>query len=317
MDWAKETRITVTGGAGFLGKFVVEKLAHSGYKHIFVPLSKDYNLIDLEAVKKLYRDSQPDVVIHLAGIVGGIGLNRAYPGQLFYDNLIMGVQMMEQGRLFGVKKFVAIGSICGYPDATPLPFQEDNFWDGYPPEDVAPYGLAKKMLLVQSQAYRKQYGFNSIFLAPANLYGPGDNFNLQYSHVIPALIRKVDEAKQSGKDKVIVWGTGAPTRDLLYVEDCAEGIVLATERYGKSEPVNLGKGVETSIKDIILLICELMGFEGDIEFDISKPNGQMRRRIDTQRAEREFGFKAKTDIREGLRRTIEWYQKNRTLLAKS
>lgn len=311
MSWLAGKRITVTGGAGFLGRQVVRKLEERGCQDIFVPRSKDYNLVDNEAVKRLYRDSKPDIVIHLAAVVGGIGANRENPGKFFYDNLMMGVQMMEQGRLFRLEKFVAIGTICAYPKFTPVPFQEDRLWDGYPEETNAPYGLAKKMLLVQSQAYREQYSFNSIYLLPVNLYGPGDNFDLQSSHVIPALIRKVLDAKDREETRIVVWGTGKATREFLYVEDAAEGIILATEKYNKGAPVNLGAGFEISIKNLAELICELAGFDGGIEWDTSKPDGQPRRRLDTSRAEREFGFKAKTDFREGLKRTIEWYKGNR------
>ncbi|MBN1643258.1 MAG: GDP-L-fucose synthase [Dehalococcoidales bacterium] len=304
-------RVTVTGGAGFLGDFVVKKLREKGCRNIFVPRSKDYNLVDNDAVIKLYKDSNPDVVIHLAAVVGGIGANRANPGKFFYDNLMMGVQMIEQGRLFGLEKFVAIGTICSYPKFTPVPFKEDKLWDGYPEETNAPYGLAKKMLLVQSQAYRQQYGFNSIFLLPVNLYGPGDNFNPEFSHVIPALIKKIYDAQEKKEEKIVVWGTGKATREFLYAEDAAEGIVLAAERYDKSEPVNLGTGFEISIKTLAELIAELSGFDGTLIWDTSYPDGQPRRCLDTSRAESEFGFKAKTDFREGLKQTIHWYREYR------
>ena len=308
MSWLADKRITVTGGAGFLGNYVVRKLRELGCQNIFVPRSKDYNLVDNEAVKRLYRDSKPDIVIHLAAIVGGIGANRENPGKFFYDNLMMGVQMMEQGRLSGIEKFVATGTICAYPKFTPVPFQEKNLWNGYPEETNAPYGLAKKMLLVQSQAYRQQYGFNSIYLLPVNLYGPGDNFDPESSHVIPALIKKCVDAIEKGEKEIVAWGTGKPTREFLYVEDAAAGIVLATEKYDKPEPVNLGAGVEISIKDLVALIAKLTGFKGKIIWDTSKPDGQPRRCLDTSRAEQEFGFKAKTNFEVGLRKTIDWFR---------
>ena len=310
-SWLSNKRITVTGGAGFLGTNVVNRLRERGCQNVFVPRSKDYNLVDNAAVKRLYQDSKPDVVIHLAAIVGGIGANRENPGKFFYNNLMMGVQMIEQGRLFGLEKFVAIGTICAYPKFTPVPFKEDDLWNGYPEETNAPYGLAKKMLLVQSQAYRQQYNFNSIYLLPVNLYGPGDNFDPESSHVIPALIKKVFDAKDKGEKRITVWGTGKATREFLYVEDAAEGIVLATEKYNKPDPVNLGAGFEISIKSLVEMICQLAGFHGKIEWDTSKPDGQPRRRLDTGRAEREFGFKAKTDFGEGLKKTIDWYAANR------
>lgn len=311
MSWLGTKRILVTGGAGFLGKHVVKKLEDRGCESIFVPRSKDYDLVDMQAVKQLYRDARPNVVIHLAGRVGGIGANLRNAGRFFYENLMMGVQMMEQGRLFGLDKFVAIGTICAYPKFTPVPFKEEDLWNGYPEETNAPYGLAKKMLLVQSQAYRQQYGFNSIYLLPVNLYGPGDNFDPDSSHVIPALIKKTMDAIDEGARRIEVWGSGKASREFLYVEDAAEGIVLATERYDKPAPVNLGAGFEISIKELAELICELAGFEGDIEWDTSRPDGQPRRCLDTSRAKAEFGFEAKTDFREGLRRTIEWYRKAR------
>ncbi len=301
-------RIVVTGGAGFLGRNVVRKLEEKGCQNIFVPRSRDYNLVDGGAVKKLYRDAKPDIVIHLAAVVGGIGANNENPGKFFYDNLMMGVQLIEQGRLFNIEKFVAIGTVCAYPKFTPVPFKEEELWNGYPDETNAPYGLAKKMLLVQSQAYRRQYGFNSIFLLPANLYGPRDNFDPRTSHVIPALIRKVFDAKKEGERRIVVWGTGKPTREFLYVDDAAEGIVLATEMYNKGEPVNLGVGFEISIKELAELICQLAGFGGKIEWDALKPDGQPRRMLDTRRASQEFGFKANTQLAEGLKQTIEWYQ---------
>lgn len=311
MSPLSKKRITVTGGAGFLGSHVVSKLRESGSQNIFVPRSKDYDLVDNNDVKRLYRDARPDIVIHLAGRVGGIGANKQNPGKFFYDNLMMGVQMMEQGRLAGIEKFVAIGTICAYPKFTPVPFKEKDLWNGYPEETNAPYGLAKKMLLVQAQAYRQQYGFNAIYLLPVNLYGPGDNFDPDKSHVIPALIKKCLDAIESGKQEVVVWGTGKPTREFLYVEDAAEAIVLATQKYDKPEPVNIGSGFEISIKELANLIARLTGFKGRIVWDTTKPDGQPRRRLDTSKAEIEFGFKAKTKFEEGLRRTIEWYVSHR------
>jgi GDP-L-fucose synthase len=310
MGFWENKKVVVTGGAGFLGSHVVGKLEARGCRNIFVPRSADYDLVQMEQVGRLYREKDPHIVIHLAAKVGGIGANRENPGKFFYDNLIMGAQMIEQGRLSGLEKFVAVGTICSYPKFTPVPFKEDDLWNGYPEETNAPYGLAKKMLLVQSQAYRQQYGFNSIFLLPVNLYGPRDNFNLDTSHVIPALIRKCIEAIEGGKQEIVVWGTGKPTREFLYVEDAAEGILLAAERYNKSEPVNLGVGFEISIRDLVERIARLTGFKGGIVWDPSKPDGQMRRMLDVTRAEKEFGFKAKIGIDEGLKRTIEWYRKN-------
>lgn len=304
----REKRVVVTGGAGFLGSFVVEKLKGRGCKEIFVPRSSEYNLVEREACKRLYKDARPDIIIHLAAKVGGIGANRENPGSFFYENLMMGVQLIEEGRLYGLEKFVALGTICAYPKFTPVPFKEDNLWDGYPEETNAPYGLAKKMLLVQSQAYRQQYGFNSIYLLPVNLYGPKDNFDPASSHVIPALIKKCIDAINAKSHSITVWGTGRATREFLYVEDAAEGIVLATERYEKSDPVNLGAGFEISIKDLVTLIVRLTGFKGDILWDATKPDGQPRRCLDTARATREFGFKAETGFEEGLKKTIDWYR---------
>ena len=307
MSWLATKKILVTGGAGFLGKFLINKLRDKGCEEIFVPRSKDYNLVEMEAVKRLYQDARPDIVIHLAARVGGIGANMKNPGSFFYDNLMMGVQLMEQGRLFGVEKFVAIGTICAYPKFTPIPFQEESLWNGYPEETNAPYGLAKKMLLVQSQAYRKQYGFNAIYLLPVNLYGPGDSFDPENSHVIPAVIKKVLDAIDKKEKQIVLWGTGEATREFLYAEDAAEGIVLATENYNKPAPVNLGAGFEISIRGLAELISELAGFKGGIVLDTSKPDGQPRRCLYTARAKAEFGFEAKTTFREGLRKTIEWY----------
>lgn len=311
MGFWKDKKVLVTGGAGFLGGFVVEKLKEKDAKDIFVPRSKDYDLVNHEACKRLYRDTKPDIVLHLAARVGGIGANKENPGKFFYDNLMMGVQMMEEGRHSGVEKFVALGTICSYPKFTPIPFREEDLWSGYPDETNAPYGLAKKMLLVQSQAYRTQYGFNSIYLLSVNLYGPNDNFDLETSHVIPALIRKCVEAGEKGEKSITLWGSGTPTREFLYVEDCAEGILFATERYNKSEPVNIGVGFEISIKDLSALIARLTDFKGEIVWDATKPDGQPRRRLDITRAKKEFGFTAKTSFEEGLRRTIEWYRKNK------
>ncbi|MFQ5842588.1 MAG: GDP-L-fucose synthase family protein [Thermodesulfobacteriota bacterium] len=343
MDFFRHRRFLVTGGSGFLGSFVVQKLQERGCKNVFVPRSKDYNLVQMEAVKKLYKDAKPDIVIHLAARVGGIGANRANPGKFFYDNLMMGAQLMEVGRQVGIEKFVAIGTVCAYPKFTPVPFREEDLWNGYPEETNAPYGLAKKMLLVQAQSYRQQYGFNAIYLLPVNLYGPGDNFDPESSHVIPALIRKCVDAVHQTEDRgsrldakssppkpqasnlisppaplspptsnlkppsITVWGTGKPTREFLYVEDAAEGILLATEKYNKPDPVNLGTSFEISIKDLVELIVKLTGFKGEIIWDTSKPDGQPRRMLDTSKAEREFGFQAKTTFEDGLTKTIDWY----------
>ena len=310
MGFWNDKKIVVTGGAGFLGSYLIVKLKERGCSHIFVPRSRDYDLVDNDACKKLYKDAKPDMVIQLAAQVGGIGANLKNPGKFFYDNLMMGVQMMEQGRRFGLEKFVAIGTICSYPKYTPVPFEEDDLWNGYPEETNAPYGLAKKMLLVQSQAYRQQYGFNAIYLLPVNLYGPRDNFDLDTSHVIPALIRKCIEANLRGDTEIVVWGRGKATREFFYVEDAAEGILLAAEKYNKPDPVNLGAGFEISIKDLVELIARLSGFKDKIVWDETKPDGQPRRCLDTSRAEKEFGFKAKTSVEEGLRETIEWYRKS-------
>lgn len=311
MGFWKNKRVVVTGGAGFLGKFVVKELRRKGCTKIFIPLEKEFDLKDLSAIKKLLMRSKPDVIIHLAAVVGGIGANRENPGKFFYENLIMGIQLMEQARLFGVKKFVAIGTICAYPKFTKVPFKEKDLWSGYPEETNAPYGLAKKMLLVQSQAYRQQYGFNSIYLLPVNLYGPGDNFSPASSHVIPALIKKCCDAIDQSESAITVWGTGKATREFLYVEDAARGIVLAAEKYNKSEPVNLGAGFEISIKELVSLIVELTGFKGKVIWDRTKPDGQPRRQLDVSRAKREFGFKAKTSFEKGLQETIIWYRNSK------
>ncbi|MFH0858122.1 MAG: GDP-L-fucose synthase [Candidatus Omnitrophota bacterium] len=306
-DFIKNKRITVTGGAGFLGTYLVQQLSSSGVENIFVPKIDDYDLVNMNDVRRMYEDSRPDIVIHLAAVVGGIGANQQNPGKFFYNNLMMGVQLIEVGRQLGLGKFVALGTICCYPKFTPVPFKEENFWNGYPEETNAPYGLAKKMLLVQSQAYRQQYGFNSIFLMPVNLYGPGDNFNPESSHIIPAIIKKCVDAIKENRNEIIVWGTGKVTREFLYVEDAAEAILLATENYNKPEPVNIGAGFEISIKDLVGLIAKFTGFEGKIIWDHTKPDGQPRRSLDTSRAFREFGFKAKTSFERGLKRTIDWY----------
>lgn len=301
-------RILVTGGAGFLGSFVVEKLLKKGVpkKNITIPRSKNLDLRKWENCVKAVRGH--DIIIHLAAKVGGIGFNKEKPGEMFYDNIIMGVQLMEAARLAGTEKFVAIGSICAYPKFNPVPFVETSIWMGYPEETNAPYGLAKKMLLVQAQSYRQQYGFNAIYLLPVNLYGPGDNFDPQSSHVIPALVKKVADAQKSGQTYIDVWGTGTASREFLYVEDCAEGIILATEKYNKPEPVNIGANKEILIKDLIKIICRLMNFKGKIRWDKTKPDGQPRRVVDATLAKKEFGFRAKTDFEKGLKETIEWYQ---------
>jgi GDP-L-fucose synthase len=300
-------RVTVTGGAGFLGRFVIEKLKACDAE-IFVPRSRAYNLIEKSDIIRMLNDSQPDLVIHLAAVVGGIGHNQKNPGKFFYDNLMMGTQLIEQSRLHGVKKFVATGTVCAYPKFTPVPFKEDDLWNGYPEETNAPYGLAKKMMLVQSQAYRDQYGFNSIFILPANLYGPGDNFDLETSHVIPALIRKCVEARRNGAGFIEVWGSGSASREFLYGEDCAEGIVKAAALYNEREPVNLGNGREVVIKDLVEIIARLTGFEGEIRWQSDKPDGQPRRQLDTRRAFERFGFQAQTSLEQGLRQTIDWYE---------
>ena len=303
----QDKKVVVTGGAGFLGKVVVAELQKNGCREIMVPEYPDYDLREKSAILRLLTETQPEVVIHLAAVVGGIGANLENPGKFFYDNLIMGIQLIEQSRLLGVRKFVAIGTICAYPKFTPVPFKEDDLWNGYPEETNAPYGLAKKMLLVQSQSYRQQYGFNSIYLLPVNLYGPGDNFALDSSHVIPALIKKCVDAKAQGVRSITVWGSGRASREFLYVEDAARGIVLAAEKYDKPDPVNLGAGFEITIRDLLKIIIEETGFQGEVVWETAKPDGQPRRSLDTSRAEKEFGFKAQVPFREGLRRTIEWY----------
>jgi GDP-L-fucose synthase len=308
----KENRICVTGGAGFLGSFIVDKLRQRGASDIFIPTIEKYDLTQLDSIKQMLADSKPDVIIHLAAQVGGIGANREHPAEFFYNNLMMGVQLVHTAWQTGVKKFVALGTVCAYPKFTPVPFKEENLWMGYPEETNAPYGLAKKMLLVQSQAYRQQYGYNSIFLLPVNLYGPRDNFNPSSSHVIPAMIRNCIEAREKNKPEIVQWGDGSPTREFLYVEDAAEGILLAAERYNGSEPVNLGSGNEISIKDLANLIARLTHYTGKIVWDASKPNGQPRRGLDVSRAEKYFGFKAQVPFEEGLRQTIEWYEAHRT-----
>ncbi|HKO97138.1 MAG TPA: GDP-L-fucose synthase [Pyrinomonadaceae bacterium] len=301
-------RVIVTGGAGFLGRRVVAKLRADYGVEVFVPRSADYNLVEMADVKRLYADTQPDLVIHLAAVVGGIGANQKNPGKFFYENLMMGAQLIEQARLTGVQKFVATGTVCAYPKFTPVPFREDDLWNGYPEETNAPYGLAKKMMLVQAQSYRDQYGFNTIFLLPANLYGPNDNFDLESSHVIPALIRKCVEARRHNAEFIEVWGTGNASREFLYVEDCADALVRAAALYDGAEPVNIGAGKEITIRDLVNLIVRLTGFEGEIRWQADKPDGQPRRSLDVSRAWEEFGFRASTSLEEGLKRTIASYE---------
>ena len=308
MSFWRTKRVTVTGGKGFLGSYILEKLQKNGCKNISVADHSDYDLIKLQDVKRMYHVQKPDIVIHLAAVVGGIGANRENPGKFFYENSIMGIQLMHEAYLNKIEKFVALGTICAYPKFTPVPFKEENLWDGYPEETNAPYGLAKKMMLVQSQAYREQYDFNSIFLLPVNLYGPEDNFDPKSSHVIPALIKKCVDAIEKGKNEIIVWGTGKPSREFIYVGDAAEGILLAAKKYNKSDPVNIGAGFEITIKDLVNLIVQLTGFKGKVIWDTSKPDGQPRRKLDTSKAEKEFGFKGKTSFKEGLKKTIEWYK---------
>ncbi len=301
-------RIAVTGGGGFLGRVVVDKLRERGCHDVFVVRKRDYDLVRGADVERLYHEARPEVVIHLAAVVGGIGANRENPGRYFYENIVMGVQLIEGARLNGVEKFLQVGTICAYPKFTPVPFHEDDLWNGYPEETNAPYGVAKKALLVQCQAYRDQYGFNGIYLLPVNLYGPKDNFDPNTSHVIPALIKKFVDAEAKGEPEVEVWGTGAATREFLYVDDAAEGIVLAAEKYNGREPVNLGSGMEISIKDLAELIAGETGYEGRLVWDTSKPDGQPRRALDVERAAELFGFRARVDFVEGLRRTISWYR---------
>jgi GDP-L-fucose synthase len=311
MDFWAERTVLVTGGAGFLGSHVVRKLRESGCREVIVPRSRDFDLREKGAIIRLFEEARPDLVIHLAAIVGGIGANRRHPGRFFYDNAIMGLQLMEQARGFGVEKFVVMGTVCAYPKLTPVPFQEADLWNGYPEETNAAYGLAKKMLLVQSQAYRQEYGFNAICLLPVNLYGPGDNFDPETSHVIPALIRRCVEAVEANRDEVVVWGSGMASREFLFVEDAAEAVILAAEHYNGAEPVNLGSGIEITIKELVELIAEFCRFRGRLVWDTTKPDGQPRRCLDTARAARAFGFRAHTDFREGLRRTIDWYREYR------
>jgi len=308
-------RVCVTGGAGFLGRVVVRKLHERGVKNVFIPQIEDYNLVELKDINRMLADAKADFIIHLAAQVGGIGANEEHPAEFFYNNLIMGVQLMHRAWETGVEKFVAIGTICAYPKFTPVPFKEENLWDGYPEETNAPYGLAKKMLLVQAQSYRQQYGYNALFLLPVNLYGPGDNFNPKSSHVIPALIRKCIEAQEAGEEEIVVWGDGSPTREFLYVEDAAEGILLASEKYNDSEPVNLGAGSEISIKDLVKMIAKKTGFTGKLVWDTTKPNGQPRRKLDTTRASERFGFKAQMSFDEGMDHTIKWFRENRAIIS--
>jgi len=312
----KSKRVTVTGGKGFLGHHLINRLADYGCQSIDIADLPEYNLTSLDDIRRMFSDKKPDIVIHLAAKVGGIGFNQEKPAELFYDNLMMGTQLIHQAYLQKIEKFVALGTICAYPKFTPVPFKEEDVWNGYPEETNAPYGLAKKMMLVQSQSYRQQYGFNSIFLLPVNLYGPGDNFDPRSSHVIPALIKKCVDALDNHSDTLEVWGTGQATREFFYVEDAAKAICLATDSYEKSEPVNIGAGFEISIKELTELIARLAGFSGKIIWDASKPDGQPRRLLDTSKAMKEFGFKAETDFTSGLTKTIEWYRKNRHLLNK-
>ncbi len=311
----KGRRVCVTGGGGFLGGYLLELLRERGADQVFVPRQREYDLVDPGAVRRLLADARPEIVLHLAAHVGGIGANQAHPAEFFYDNLMMGVQLLHESWKAGVGKFVAIGTVCAYPKFTPVPFREDEFWNGYPEETNAPYGLAKKMLLVQAQAYRQQYGFNAVYLIPVNLYGPRDNFDLETSHVIPALIRKFLEAGDRRESRVTLWGDGSPSREFLYVADAAEGILRAAEQFDGEEPVNLGSGQEIRISDLAATIAGLVGFEGEIVWDTSRPNGQPRRALDTSRAQALFGFRAGTELQEGLRRTIEWYRGARTKAA--
>jgi GDP-L-fucose synthase len=304
-------RVVVTGGAGFLGRFVVDRLRDLRDIEVFVPRSADYDLIQGDDIQKLYADMQPDLVIHLAAVIGGIGANQKTPGTFFYENLMMGVQLIEQARLHGVQKFMALGTVCAYPKFTPTPFREEDLWNGYPEETNAPYGLAKKMMLVQAQSYRQQYGFNTIFLLPANLYGPGDNFDPEKSHVVPALVRKCIEAREQGAPFIEVWGTGRASREFLYVSDCADGVLRAAADYNESEPINLGTGKEITIAELVRLIVHLTNFRGEVRWLTDKPDGQPRRRLDVSRAIEKFGFRAQVTLEEGLRRTVEAYEKTR------
>jgi GDP-L-fucose synthase len=310
----EDRRVVVTGGAGFLGSYVIKGLQKRGCKNIGVPKIEDYDLVNLKDITEMYDDMKPDIVIHLAAVVGGIGANREHPGEFFYKNLMMGVQLIEQGRIRNIEKFVAIGTVCAYPKFTPVPFKEEDIWNGYPEETNAPYGLAKKMLLVQSQAYRAEFGFNSIFLLPVNLYGPGDNFDPASSHVIPALIKKCVDAIDSGADHIDCWGTGNVSREFIYAADAAEGILLATEHFNGAEPVNIGAGFEITIKSLAEKIVQLTGFKGGIRWDSSKPDGQPRRRLDVSKAKEYFGFEAKTSFDEGLKATVDWYMANKDSL---
>jgi GDP-L-fucose synthase len=312
MFWQNK-HICVTGGAGFLGSFVIEALKQRGATDIYVPHIEEYDLVNLQDIQRMLDASRPDIIIHLAALAGGIGANRARPADFFFINLMMGVQLMHEAWKRSIGKFVAIGTVCAYPKFTPVPFKEENIWEGYPEETNAPYGLAKKMLLVQAQAYREQYGFNAICLLPVNLYGPRDNFNLETSHVIPALVRKCIEAQERGDKEVVLWGDGSPTREFLYAGDAADGILTATEFYNSSEPVNIGSGQEISIKDLAEMISHLTGFEGKLVWDTTKPNGQPRRALDTSRASEYFGWRARTPFEEGLRQTIAWYRQNRNI----
>jgi len=311
MNFWQEQRVIVTGGAGFLGSFVVAGLKTRGCTNIFVPRSRDCNLLDRAAIARLFEDTQPTMVLHLAAVVGGIGANREHPGKFFYENAIMGIELIEQARQFHLPKLLVAGTICAYPKFTPVPFQEEELWNGYPEETNAPYGVAKKAILVQCQAYRQEYGLNAVYLLPVNLYGPRDNFDPHTSHVIPALIKKCVDARDGGDTFIECWGTGNPTREFLYVEDAAEGILLAAEHYNKPDPVNLGSGREISVHDLVNLIAKLTGFAGEIRWDPTKPDGQPRRCLGVEKAEREFGFHARTPFEEGLRKTIHWYEENR------
>ncbi len=310
-DFWKSKRVLVTGGSGFLGTHLQKKLNELKCKAVYSPTHSDYDLVDKEQVIKMYKDYPCDIVIHLAAVVGGIGANREHPGKFFYENVMMGVTLIEYARQFNVQKFVALGTVCAYPKVIPIPFKEEDLWNGYPEETNAPYGLAKKMMLVQSEAYRQEYNYNSIFLLPVNLYGPGDNFNPETSHVIPALIKKCVDAVDNGANHIEVWGDGSASREFLYVEDAVEGILLATEKYNKSEPVNIGSSFEINIKELVDIIAKLTGFNGEIRWDTSKPNGQPRRKLNVSKAEKEFGFRSKTNFEDGLKQTIEWYKSHR------